>query len=179
MIVNIDNVIHGKDTLYFKTIAYRDDAVFLQKRKKNGYKRNAVAAVMKADLYTGKPARYHHFIYRNDTMTVRLLYLIEREYSTNITNIAIRNLQFIKGQFTIDLDRCVGSIKESDDGRFIIENFPCDCMNFIKKEVTIQVPPSYRGKKNPPPPNRELPHLASHLKIQRHFVHSLQRNIGG
>ena len=66
---------------------------------------------------------YYSFIYKKDTMQIKLLF---DEYS--YYQISINKLLFKKGSYIIDLKKCV------EEKGFVIENFPCDCMAYRKEE---------------------------------------------
>lgn len=80
------------------------------------------------DVWTGTVSKleesFDHFIYKKDTMRVKML--LPSYY--RLAGIKIRELNFIKGSYTINLLKLIEKADNIQNGFLIINNFPDDCL---------------------------------------------------
>lgn len=121
--IEILNIFYNCDALYYQGNGLiKNNNYFIE--KKRGINNMVLLTIFdKGD--------YLKIIYDRDTMQIKLLY-----HKYDPLEINIKNLHFAKGKFTIDLYSCIKKEVQNTDTialPFILKNFPCDCVNYIKK----------------------------------------------
>lgn len=80
------------------------------------------------DVWTGTVSKleesFDHFIYKKDTMRVKMLL----PSNHRLAGIKIRELNFTKGSYTINLLKFIEKTDNIQNGFLIINNFPDDCL---------------------------------------------------
>ena len=80
------------------------------------------------DVWTGTVSKleesFDHFIYKKDTMRVKML--LPSYY--RLAGIKIRELNFTKGSYTVNLLKLIEKTENIQNGFLIINNFPDDCL---------------------------------------------------
>jgi hypothetical protein len=75
---------------------------------------------------------FSSLIHKGDTMRINLQY---NKYDNRM--FSIKKLTFIKGVFNIDLLACIKKINTKGLGYFVIQDFPCDCLEFQIPEPSL------------------------------------------
>ncbi|AZA98648.1 hypothetical protein EG359_03055 [Chryseobacterium joostei] len=107
--ITVDSIFYKKQRLYFAKQPNSNNYKYSQAKKQYSYVGISVNSKT-------------NFIYKNDTMQIKLLF---DSYSP--LSFHIKNLHFRKGYYTVNLKECIERLNKNTYP-IIIKNFPCDCL---------------------------------------------------
>ncbi|EKT3967464.1 hypothetical protein NTJ12_002555 [Flavobacterium psychrophilum] len=116
--LKVNSVYLQKKEIHFEQIINSNDYMFVKSKKDYNYIGISINVTT-------------NFIFKKDTMSIKI---ISPEYKNGLGSIFIKNLNFKKGKFIIDLFEYVKITNMKSKGDFEIDNFPEDCMAYRKED---------------------------------------------
>lgn len=113
--ITVDSIFYKKQQIYFAKQPNSNNYKYSPKKEKYNYVGISVNSKT-------------NFIYKNDTMQVKLLF---DAYSP--VSFHIQNLFFKKGYYIVNLKECIERLNKNTYP-IIIKTFPCDCLKRSEEE---------------------------------------------